>query len=612
MLEKYKRIDIKVQHILHISIYEMLVLTGCILAAIIMLIRVYYGTEITDEAYYISDAIAMIHGNIPYAYNNYSYGTGSAFLIIPFVFIYELIVPDNEGLFLYTRICFMVFWYIVLIFGYIILKKDFKRSSALLVTGFLIPYAGGGYLFNFSYNTIPCALAYISGLLIYDAIEHKNKYSSAKLISSGFILGIAILAHPGYITAVAVFALVIFIRSSNIKEKFHNILYCLIGGITEMLVVLIPIILQTGLSVLLAGIDNKLHPYLTESTYTGTLADKMIVLTEIYKENGIYLFKIFLFMLIFSLRYIREKERRLPKKEYVFLGVSTAVFFLTVTYCQEQIQTNGNNANWQWGFLGSIVIMIMLLFVEFKKYPVILYLGIYPVIYSFAVIAGVDSSALMRRFIAAVPALAVYFLIMLDHESELIRVIITTSVVGCILAMGINQYKYVYRDEHISALDYKVETGIYKGIYTTEARAGDLPELEEYLNSIVNEDEYYAFRDNVPAGYLMMHRGIMCDKATWDCMNYSYGKNSPANLYEFYQRRGAFPQKYIYIDYGADESLSIENEDYKFNEFIKTYYKKTEDFILNSTFYHIVVYEYAGGFDGNFDYWIDRHMLREN
>lgn len=110
----------------------------------------------------------------------------------------------------------------------------------------------------------------------------------------------------------------------------------------------------------------------------------------------------------------------------------------------------------------------------------------------------------------------------------------------------------------------------------------------------------------------MMHRGVMCDKATWDCLNYSYQKNAPANLYEFYQRRGAFPQKYIYVDFGRDENLSIEDEDFKFNEFINTYYTKTADFALNETFYHIMVYEYQGGFDGDFAYWIERHMLQED
>ena len=314
---------------------------------------------------------------------------------------------------------------------------------------------------------------------------------------------------------------------------------------------------------------------------------------------------------MFSFRYVREKERKLSTEEYVLFAVSGAIFFLTVLYCRKQILENTTNINWQWGFIGSIGIAVLLLTAEFKKYPVILYMGIYPVIFVLAEIVAVDSSASIERYVAAVPSMAIYILVMLNRDSEITRIIITVSTVVCILSMGINDYRYIYRDEHFSQLNYKVESGVYKGLYTTKERAHDLPELEEYLNSIIDENEYYAFRDNVPAGYLMVHNGIMCDKATWDCLNYSYAKNAPAPLYEYYQRRGAFPEKYIYVDYGRDANLSIEDSNFKFNEFVNSYYEKIADFNLNTTFYHIIVYKYKGGFDGDFDYWIERHMYTE-
>lgn len=608
----YKSADTRIQKILHLTIYETMIAAGCILAAIIMIIRVFYGTEITDEAFYVSDALTMMHGNIYYAYNNYSYGTGGGFLMIPFLFIYEIFVSDNAGVFLYTRICYMVFWYTISLFGYRILKKDFKKSSALLVTGFIITYAGGGGTYNFSYNTVPCALAYITGLTIYDALEHENKFSRMKLILSGFMMGIAVLGHLGYAVAVISFMVVILIRTKGVKEKVRNVLCCIIGGIAEILVVTVPIIIQTSLSTLIAGIDNKLHPYPTETMYQGTVSDKMAAVIEIYKQYIPYLIIVFVFVFFFSIKFIRENKKGLTKKGHAILAASVAMFLLTTHFCLIQIRTNSAIVNWYWGFSASIGIMFLFCILEFRKYPVILYLGLYPIVFAFVSIMGIDSSTSTGRFAVAVPAMAIYFLILLNEESKLASVIVTVSVVGCILSMGINNYRYVYRDGHISALNCKVESGVYKGLYTTPARAHDLPELEEYLNSIVDENEYYAFRDNVPAGYLMMHTGIMCDKSTWDCMNYSYNKNAPANLYEFYQRRDGFPQKYIYVDYGRDKKLSIEDEDYKFNEFINSYYKKVEDFALNSTFYHIMVFEYKGGFDGDFDYWIDRHMLRDN
>ena len=613
LVTQYKRIDEKVESVIHLTIYEAMIALGCVFAAIVILIRAFYGTELTDEAFYVSDAVTMMHGNLYYAYNNYSYGTGGVFLMIPFLFMYELIVPNLEGVFLYSRICYLFFYYAVLIFGYRILIKDFKKSSVLLITGFMIVFAGGGNMFNFSYNMTPLTLAYISGLTIYDAVEHENKYSRAKLILAGFLMGIAVLGHLGYGIAIAVFACVILQRTKGgIKEKAINLLYCVIGGVVEMLVVAVPIIAQAGISTLVAGTHDELNPYPQGSMYSGTTADKLDVLKSTYMHWLPYLLVIFIFALVFSFRYIRENEKKLSIKGYVLLSFASGMFFLTMCFCYSQAHSS-SGVNWQWGFLGSIGIVAMLILFEFKRYPLVLYMGVYPLIFAFASVVGIDSSASTGRFVVAVPAMAVYFLLVLNEESELARLIATVSVIGCIFSIGVNEFRYVYRDDHFSALDYKVEAGVNKGIYTTDARAHDLPELEEYLNNVIDENDYYAFRDNVPAAYLMVHKGTMCDKDTWDCLNYSYhhGTGSPSTLYEYYKRRGAFPTKVIYVDYGRDENLSIEDPEYMYNEFIDTYYEKIDDVRLNETFYHVVVYEYKGGFDGDFDYWINRHIYKD-
>ena len=104
-----KAINAKLEKNIHLGLFESIIVLGCILTAIAMFIRVFYGTELTDEAYYVSDALTMMHGNVYYAYNNYSYGTGGVFMMIPFLFLYELFVPNDAGIFLYTRICFILF-----------------------------------------------------------------------------------------------------------------------------------------------------------------------------------------------------------------------------------------------------------------------------------------------------------------------------------------------------------------------------------------------------------------------------------------------------------------------------------------------------------------------
>ena len=83
----------------------------------------------------------------------------------------------------------------------------------------------------------------------------------------------------------------------------------------------------------------------------------------------------------------------------------------------------------------------------------------------------------------------------------------------------------------------RVQSGVYKGLYTSPTRARDLPAMEQYLNSVIGENESYALRDNVPFAYLMTHKGKVCEIQTWDSLQYFYYKNSPEVLYDYYRVR---------------------------------------------------------------------------
>ena len=48
------------------------------------------------------------------------------------------------------------------------------------------------------------------------------------------------------------------------------------------------------------------------------------------------------------------------------------------------------------------------------------------------------------------------------------------TIIVIIVAMDYSNYNYVYRDDSIEKLTYKVREGVYAGIYTTETRSQDL------------------------------------------------------------------------------------------------------------------------------------------
>lgn len=591
------------------SLYEIILICGCLLAVALMYIRAFYGTEITDEAFYVSDALGMIQGNIPYAYNNFSYGTGAAFLLIPQLFVYKLLVPDLNGVFLFTRLSYVTFRFLILLYFYHVLRKKAKRSHALLCVGILIPF-WGSVIQNYSYNTVPIMLSLLSGLLIYDAIEQEGKYRIFKMIFSGFSTGIAVFAHPGYGISLFVFLPLILLRSNKGCKVKNLVLYCL-GGIAEIVVVLIPIIVRVGWDTFAAGIKLYIHPYPSRSLAS---ISKMECINFLLRLSVPILFIAVVVLVCavpFGMRYIRENEEKLKIKNYIQLGISIGIFaniaWIILKSAGFKLLTDIEHF-YLFGLIAAIYVCIYVVAFKLVINPLFYYLAIYPVMFSIAEVLAVDSGMSYERFYYALPALSVILLLALENESELVRMFATMTSVAIILVLLIVDYQYVYLDEPLPELNYKVEDGVYAGIYTTEARANDLVELEQYLNSVVEANEYFAFRDNVPCGYLMMHDGKMCDVATWDVLQYMYHGNTPAKLFDYYKRRDAIPNKIIYVDYGWDKRLSIEDSAFRYNDFVNEYYTLIDDVKLNDTFSHVMVYEYNNKFDGDYDYWINTYM----
>lgn len=67
------------------------------------------------------------------------------------------------------------------------------------------------------------------------------------------------------------------------------------------------------------------------------------------------------------------------------------------------------------------------------------------------------------------------------------------------------------------------------------------------------------------------------------------------------------PDKIIYVDSGRDDRLSILNPEFRYNDWVNTYYDLIDDVSLNETFTRVMVYQYNGKFDGDYQWWIDSY-----
>lgn len=580
----------------------------CLAIIVFLFVRVFYGIEITDEAFYVSDAIWMLRGNIPYALNNYFAGTGGGFLLIPFLFIYQLIVPELEGVFLFSRIVFLIFHIAAIGCDFLILKKHFRLSGALLYAALLLPLFPAGII-NFSYNTVPQDIFILVALVLYDTVEKQvsEKGDSIKLLATGFISGIGIFAHPVYLVAVAVFIVLIIVRSQK-GIKIKNAVMYILGGICDIICTLVPIIIQVGFRKLIDGLKPlvlKLYPKGAPSDF-GLLQRIKAIVKDSWQ---VALLPILVLILIGIIFLIIKKFRKNPiKKESLFyIGVSVSALILIL---YDLIQQNGWNDVNMIGIFAIVCIVILAIFGVYKRHIILAYLGIYPILFSVLMIVVSDSKSYMSRFFAVLPALFICFLIFMEANNIPVRVFTVISALAIVLIFGYNLYSNPYREESLNKLDTRIEKGIYKDIYSTAQKAEDIVELEFYLNTIILANDSFAFRDCVPCGYLMIHNGNMCDMTTWDCMQYHYSSsNAPALLFDYYKRKDDIPDTIVYVNFGRDSQLSIDRSDYLYNDFIDSYYILEEDLVFNDTFTRMIVYRNNGSFDNNYEYWIRNYNI---
>lgn len=584
-------------------IYTFLILCCVILTLILMYYRAFFGTEITDEAYYVSEAKEMLNGNVPYAYNNSSKAVGFAFVLIPIIAIYKFFNPVLAGVFLFTRLCFVTYKAVICFCVYLILRRRAKKSHALLASALILPLSGG--IQNFSYNTVPILTLFLVGCLLYDVIEQNAQHPKVKMIISGFLTGIACFANVGWTATLIIFILIISIRIKERSKKIRALMLFCGAVIAEMLIVFVPISIETSFADLWYGLyrlfiapipADSLNPDKTWGGVIGSFKEPFKQWLEVFIPVSGF---------IFFVSSIPMEEKRLSKKQRLTLSVTLGMLFqIILISCNDH---ESPDVVYKWAFAAFCYMIVFMIMGTYRKDKIVWYLCLYPPIYAVVAIIFLSNGANVSRFSNVYTILIPMVLVLFENKSKSIRFMATIMVAVIIVTLGYVDFHYVYRDDNFRSLTYKVQTGVYKGIYTTKARANDLPELEEYLNSIVEDDETYAFRDNVPAAYLMMHKGLACEISTWDILQHTYHRNSPAILFDYYRRRDMIPDKIIYVDYGRDEKLSITEPDYKYNVWVNTYYDLVEDVDLNETFFHILVYKYNGIFDGNYQYWIDTY-----
>ena len=75
-----------------------------------------------------------------------------------------------------------------------------------------------------------------------------------------------------------------------------------------------------------------------------------------------------------------------------------------------------------------------------------------------------------------------------------------------------------------------------------------------------------------------MCEGTACAPSSYDSCVYAYNVNQPKIMYDYFLQIEDVPDDIIYIDFGKDEILSIEESSWKFNNFVLSNYSLTKTY----------------------------------
>lgn len=557
----------------------------------VSVVRLFYGTEITDEAYNIAESRLVAQGAVPFV-NNWTQSPGYVLLYFWLVPLYEAITGSTEGIFIFMRIAFFVFKVSILTVIYMLLQKHVTHKALILFLLSFVPFAPHN-INSLSYNTLSFFLLLLSGALLTKLLLSKKlPYFRRYAILTGIVVALSCLTYTLNIIIALYFAILIIIFSVKSDNKLKPLFYYSLSGIA------VAIIIISLLSIAGGGIKNlvdgliiciKDNPYF--SLGKKPLSDSLLrIYNAIFKYKMIYILTIII--LLFELLCKTRLNIYLRKNKLDELIKQLMLICLTICYVIYIIKIligYNFNASIQYTDINSLLYLfpITLLFVSPSKTTVakvLILLFWIPCIFSLTGSAISIWSGLYGRFYllysgAMINILLISLYIENVRFTNNILSIITKAAYMCLTVLilfssCISPYMYFYGDSPFNCLTSKVETGVYKHLYTTHERKQSLEKLENEINEITTKDDYVLFMETVPMAYLMTDAAF-CTPSTWDIMLYSYGFKEDTLMKKYFETVDKVPNKIIYIDTTRDTMLSIETEDYQFNDFVLTNYDLT-------------------------------------
>ena len=537
----------------------------------------FFGVEFTDEIFPIAISYSFSKGALPYLDEwNVTQNTSIFFTPITMLYCYFF---QTEAIVLFYRFFYFLLTGIIFFFSYIKIKKFINNKVLFIILAhFMI---GNQYILNtIGYNSITNLLFFFGTILfcrLHCAPPSNTKSKALIQISLGICHGAICIIYP----SIAFFLCFLFLFYIFItKERKFFFLYYTFGF---FMAIAYPIfsLWRAGLPAIL-----DIREYISGFNLINVGSIKVLYnkFSSINKINII-------FIIIFYCFYYNSRTTE-KFKETLFFGL---VASLTITGFIYFIILKHNFSDLSI-YLGFLPIFFVPFFLKSNATirQTFFLLWVPPFLATFMPVISSTQGA-NASCVLTVNTVTFSFLLialcLLKNENliskKFSKAFVYLGIIGFFI-LALSQFTQPYRDDHLSVLETRIESGPYKGLYTTAAKAEFLTKITKAVREAsYNKESTILFYDRFPAGYLLTNANPYTP-TIWMFQQRKY--NPPLNrklFIRYYAKKNKLPtiivrMKKVYYSSQETDILSYTNAD-EFDKFVQSHYK----FCLNDDNFEI-------------------------
>jgi hypothetical protein len=507
--------------------------------------RTFYGIDFTDESFYLSIPYRFVLGDRPFI-DEYSIAQLQALIMFPIVKVYYSVIGNIDYIMLFMRILYVLFTCIVAGVAFSCLKQFIWWQIALPISLIPIVFVPANVL-NFSYNTLGIGF-FTMGCFLCLSFLMKDK-RKVTLVLGAVCHSLTIIAYPTLIATIIVY---FFILLYLLRENRKVIITYIVSGIITMIPFLL-VIFPSGYENY-----NNIHSFLFSLNTTSTGLQKLIaVLTTCWNKYDQKLL-VFILLLIIGIG-LKLKVNQIRYLCLFFPLIPISINNLFLSSHNPGVITQIIN-----GFVGVYLSMGYMLYyslfapffltiIDKNKQIKNLFIGIWvPSVLTGLIIALSSGNGYLNAGIGLLPAsmvTATFLCLVFGSQNKRSMMGAFVSIFMMIFILLFFLYNAVYRDESINNLKFRMDTGPFAGLYTSEDKQKYINELVLDLKQYLHKDDKVLFYDNFPAGYLLT-KSKPATISTWlfpMCIYPNQGKNRQAVL-DYYAKEQILPDTVVKLE----------------------------------------------------------------